>query len=81
MSYYPTKNINKVPQGIALRLRRICNTTVNYESSADEYKNYLSARDYKLCLADEQFKKIGLISREDSRESKPKTIRSVKSNV
>ena len=73
MSYYPTKNINKVPQGIALRLRRICNTTVNYESSADEYKNYLSARDYKLSLADGQFKKIGQISREDSRESKPKT--------
>ena len=24
---YPMKNINKVPQGIALRLRRICDTT------------------------------------------------------
>ena len=73
MSYYPTKNINKVPQGIALRLRRICNATVSYESRADEYKDYLSARDYKLSLADEQFKKIGQISREDARESKPKT--------
>ena len=73
MSYYPTKNINKVPQGIALRLRRICNATVSYESRADEYKDYLSARDYKLSLEDEQFKKIGQISREDARESKPKT--------
>ena len=42
---YPMKNINKVPQGIALRLRRICDTTEKYESRADEYKNYLLARD------------------------------------
>ena len=38
---YPMKNINKVPQGIALRLRRICDATEKYESRADEYKNYL----------------------------------------
>ena len=50
---YPMKNINKVPQGIALRLRRICDTTEKYESRADEYKNYLLARDYKPSLVDE----------------------------
>ena len=70
---YPMKNINKVPQGIALRLRRICDTTEKYESRADEYKNYLLARDYKPSLVDEQFKKISKISREDARKSKPKT--------
>ena len=42
---YPMKNINKVPQGIALRLRRICHITENYESRTDEYKNYLLVRD------------------------------------
>ena len=70
---YPMKNINKVPQGIALRLRRICDTTEKYESRDDEYKNYLLARDYKPSLVDEQFKKIGQILREDARKSKPKT--------
>ena len=70
---YPMKNINKVPQGIALRLRRICDTTEKYESRADEYKNYLLARDYKPSLVDEKFKKISKISREDARKSKPKT--------
>ena len=67
------KDINKVPQGRALRLRRICDTTEKYESRADEYKNYLLARDYKPSLVDEQFKKISKISREDARKSKPKT--------
>ena len=68
------KNINKVPQGIALRLRRICDTTEKYESRAEEYKNYLLARDYKPSLVDEQFsKKISKISREDVRKNKPKS--------
>ena len=38
---YPLKNINKVPQEIALRLSRYCDTAENYESRADEYKKYL----------------------------------------
>ena len=75
------KNINKVPQGIALRLRRICDTTEKSESRADEYKNYLLARGYKPSLVNEQFKKIGQISREDVRKSKPKTNQASKSNL
>ena len=70
---YPMKNINKVPQGIALKLRRICDTTEKYESRAHEHKNYLLARNYKPSVVDEQFKKIRKISREDARKSKPKT--------
>ena len=70
---YPMKNINKVPQGIALILRRICNTTEKYELRANEFKNYLLARDYKPSLADKQFKKISKISRENARKSKLKT--------
>ena len=38
---------------------------MNHVLSADEYKNYLLARDYKPSLVDEQFKKISQISRED----------------
>ena len=70
---YPMKNINKVPQGKALILRRICHTTEKYESCGDEYKNYLLARDYKPPFVDEQFKKIGQTSREDATKNKPKT--------
>ena len=90
---YPMKNINKVPQGMALWLRRICDTTETYESRSDEYKNYLLAQDYKLFLVDEQFKKI---SREQEIDIKMnsskyqekmqgkvnlKRIKSVKSNL
>ena len=67
------KNINKVPQGLALRLRRLSDTTEKCESRADEYKNYLLARDYKPSLVDEQFKKISKLSREDVGKSKQKT--------
>ena len=67
------KNINKVSQGTALRLRRICDTIEKYELRADKYKNYLLVRDYKPSLVDKQFKKIDQISREDARKSKPKT--------
>ena len=70
---YPMKNINNVPQGIALRLRRICDTTEKYESRADEYKNYILPHDYKPSLVDEQLKKIGQMTREDARKNKPKT--------
>ena len=70
---YPMKNINKVPQGITLRLRKIFNTIEKYESRADEYKNYLLARDYKPSLVNEHFKKIRQIPREDARKSKAKT--------
>ena len=70
---HPMKNINKVPQGIAWRLRRFCDTIEKCEPRPDEYKNYYYARDYKPSLVDEQLKKIGQIAREDARKSKPKT--------
>ena len=37
---YPRKSINNVPRGIALRLRRICDTDEKFESRANEYKQY-----------------------------------------
>ena len=53
---YPMKTIKTLPQGIALRLRQICDTTEKYESHADVYKNHLLACDYKPSLLDEQAK-------------------------
>ena len=41
----PKRNINNVPKGIALRLRRICNTDEKFDIRSYEYQNYLIARD------------------------------------
>ena len=65
---YPMKNINKVPQVIALRLQRVCDTTEKYESRADD----------KPSLLDKQIKNISKMSREDARKSKPKTNQVIK---
>ena len=55
LTCYPMNNMNKVPQGIALRLRRICDTTEKYESRVGKYNNYLLGCDYKPSLRDDQF--------------------------
>ena len=78
---YPMKNINKVPQGIALRLRRICDTTEKYESRADEYKNYLLARDYKPSLVDEKLKKISKYQEKMQGKAYQNPTKSIKSNL
>ena len=46
----PRKNINRVPSGIALALRQIRETDKELESLANEFKQYLIARDYKPSL-------------------------------
>ena len=77
---YPRKNINNVPRGVALRLRRICDTNDKYELRAEEYKNYLIARDYKPSLVDKHFKEIGNISRTEARKKRisPEKVSKVK---
>ena len=40
------KSINNIPHGIALRLRRICDSDEKFKHRSEEYKNYLIARDY-----------------------------------
>ena len=60
---YPRKNINNVPRGIALRLCRICDTDKKFESRANEYKQYLIARDYKPSLVDKQFQEVSKLTR------------------
>ena len=47
---YPKKNIKNVPKGIALRLRRICDTDEKFDIRSYENQNYLIARDYKPTL-------------------------------
>ena len=46
-TYYPSNNINNVPRGIALRLKRISNSDEKFTVRSNEYKNHLIAREYK----------------------------------
>ena len=51
---YPKKSINKVPKGIALRLRRICDSDEKFDIRSSEYQNYLIARDNNPTLVKKQ---------------------------
>ena len=42
---YPKKSINNVPKGIALRLRRICDTDEKFDMRSYEYQDYLITRE------------------------------------
>ena len=55
---YPRKNINNVQRGIALRLKRICDSDEKFSARNTEYKNYLIARDYEPKVAEHHFKDI-----------------------
>ena len=66
------KSITNAPHGIALRLRRICDTDEKFESRANEYKQYLLARDYKPSLVDKQFQEVSKITRTEARAKRPK---------
>ena len=51
---YPKKSINKVPKGIALRLRRICDSDEKFDIRSSEYQNYLIAGDSNPTLVKKQ---------------------------
>ena len=44
---FPKNNIENIPKGVALRLRRICDSDEKFEKHSAEYQNYLITRDYK----------------------------------
>ena len=69
---YLRKSINNVPRGIALRLRGIRDTDDKFESRANEYNQYLIARDYKPSLMDKQFQELSEITRREARAKRPK---------
>ena len=57
---YPSRN-NKIPKGIALRLRRIC------EKRSNECQNYLIVRNYSPSLVAKIFQKVSQISCDNAR--------------
>ena len=69
---YPRKSINNNPHGIALRLRRICDSDEKFKHRSEEYKNYLIARDYHPGLVDKQFQKVEMMSRHYARKGNTK---------
>ena len=69
---YPRKSINNIPHGIALRLRRICDSDEKFKQRSEEYKNYLIARDYHPGLVDKQFRKVEMTSRHNARKKNTK---------
>ena len=67
---FPKSNIENIPKGVALRLRRICDSDNKFEKRSKEYQNYFIARDYKPRKVRKQFSDIRNISREEARQPK-----------
>ena len=72
---YPRKSINNIPHGIALRLRRICDSDEKFKHRSEEFKNYLIVRDYHPELVDTQFRKVEMTSRHNARKKNKKEKR------
>lgn len=70
---YPCKNINNVSREIPGRLPRIFDTEKNFESRANEYKQYLIAQDQKPSFVHKQFQELSKITRTEARAKRPKT--------
>ena len=70
---FPKNNIENIPKGVALRLRRICDSDEKFEKHSAEYQNYLIAKDYKPGKAKKQFSVIKKLTREEAR--KPKLLK------
>ena len=71
---YPSRNISKIPQGIALRLRRICDSDEKYERRSNEYQSYLIARNYSPSLVVKQFQEISQISCDNALKTRSKGL-------
>ena len=80
-SCYPRKSINNIPRGIALRLRRICDTDEKFNSRSIEYKNYLIARDYKPSIVNKHFAHVLTLSRQQARQKSTNWKSQVSKNV
>ena len=71
-SCHSYKKIRNVPKGIALKLRRICDTDEKYNQRSSEYQNYVIGREYNPTLVKKQFEEVGKLTRTQARASKPK---------
>ena len=65
-STHPKENIEKIPYGVALRLRRICSKDETFNKRSQEYKQYFVNRDYNADKVEHHFNKVKLITGEES---------------
>ena len=80
-SCYPRKSLNKMPRGIALRLRRICDTDEKFNSTSIEYKNYFISRDYKPSIVNKHFAHVSTLSRQQTSQKSTNRKSQVSKNV
>ena len=66
-SCFPRRNIEKVPEGVALKLGRIFDTDSKLKIRSNKYQQYLIARGYKPHKASKQFYDVAMISTGTSR--------------
>ena len=69
---FPRRKIEKVPEGVALRKRRICDTDSKFKIRSDKYQEYLIAREYKPHKVSKQFSDVAKFSREIARQPRVK---------
>ena len=67
---FPKSNIENIPKGVALRLRRIFDSDSKFEKRSKEYQKYFIPRDYKPKKVRKQFSDNKNISREEARQPK-----------
>ena len=67
---FPKNSNENVPKGVALQLRRICDSDDKFEERSVQYQKYLVARDYKPSKVKKQFSDVRNISREEARRPK-----------
>ena len=69
---YRNRNIKNIPKGIAIRLRRICDSDEKYDERSEEYQKYLIARDYQPGSVKRQFEEVKKLSRSEAQRPKVK---------
>ena len=67
---FPKNNIENIPKGVALQLRRICDSDEKFEKHTAEYQNYLIAKNYNPGKVKKQFSDIKKLTREKTRKPK-----------
>ena len=64
-SYHPKSQINNIPYGQSLRLKRICTEETDLDQAIQNLKEGFEKRGYKETQLEEQFKKIQHVNRKD----------------
>ena len=59
---FPKNSIENVPKGVALRLRKTCDSDGKFEERSVQYQKYLVARDYKPSKVKKQFSDVRNLS-------------------